>query len=97
MKKVRESLCISTDQLAEIWTVFAPIATILTYETIEEAVAIANGTRYGLGASVFGTHQDECYKVAQRLEVGMVAINDFASFYVCFLFVPHFHGLTWIL
>jgi acyl-CoA reductase-like NAD-dependent aldehyde dehydrogenase len=62
--------------------VFAPIATLITYESVDEAIALANGTRYGLGASVFGTHQDECYKVAKRLDVGMVAVNDFAVFYV---------------
>jgi hypothetical protein len=63
-------------------TVFAPIATLMSYENVDEAIAIANSTRYGLAASVFGTHQDECYKVAQKLDVGMVSINDFAVFYV---------------
>lgn len=63
-------------------TVFAPIAIILKYNTVEEAVDIANGTRYGLGASVFGPDQSLCLKVARRLECGMVAVNDFAVFYV---------------
>jgi acyl-CoA reductase-like NAD-dependent aldehyde dehydrogenase len=67
--------------------VFAPVALILTYETVQEAIEIANGTRYGLGASVFGPHQDECIKVAQRLECGMVAINDFGSFYLKYVYV----------
>lgn len=62
--------------------VFAPVATILTYETLDEAVELANNTRYGLGASVFGPDQDRCYQLAQRLECGMVAINDFAVYYV---------------
>lgn len=62
--------------------VFAPVALIMKYETIEEAIAIANGTRYGLGASVFGPDQEQCVKVARRLECGMVSINDFGVFYV---------------
>ena len=35
-------------------SVFAPIALLMPYETVEEAIELANGTRYGLGASVFG-------------------------------------------
>ena len=54
----------------------------MPYETIEEAIDIANGTRYGLGASVFGPDQDECLKVAKQLDCGMVSVNDFAVFYV---------------
>lgn len=54
----------------------------MPYETIDEAIEIANGTRYGLGASVFGPDQEECVKVAQRLECGMVSVNDFGVFYV---------------
>ena len=62
--------------------VFAPIATLMRYDTVEDAIEIANGTRYGLGASVFGPDQEECLRVAKRLECGMVSVNDFAVFYV---------------
>ena len=54
----------------------------MPYDTIEEAIQIANDTRYGLGASVFGPLQDVCVKVAKSLECGMVSINDFGVFYV---------------
>jgi acyl-CoA reductase-like NAD-dependent aldehyde dehydrogenase len=54
----------------------------MRYRTIQEAVDLANGTRYGLGASVFGPDQSLAVKVARRLECGMVAINDFGVFYV---------------
>ena len=64
--------------------VFAPVAVLMPYATIEEAIDIANDTRYGLGASVFGPDQDECLKIAKRLECGMVSINDFGTFYVSF-------------
>ncbi|KAI0828993.1 meiotic sister-chromatid recombination aldehyde dehydrogenase [Trametes gibbosa] len=60
---------------------FAPIALIMKYETTEEAISIANNTRFGLGASVFGPVRDECIKVAKRLQCGMVAVNDFGVFY----------------
>jgi len=54
----------------------------MSYETVAEAIDIANGTRYGLGASVFGPNQQQALKVAKQLECGMVSINDFAVFYV---------------
>jgi len=62
--------------------VFAPIMLVIPYDTVEEAVAIANGSRYGLGASVFGPDQRECVGVAQQLECGMVSINDFGVYYL---------------
>lgn len=62
--------------------VFAPIALVIPYDTIEEAIEIANETRYALGASVFGPDKYECLDVAKHLECGMVSINDFGSFYV---------------
>ncbi|OCH89541.1 meiotic sister-chromatid recombination aldehyde dehydrogenase [Obba rivulosa] len=61
---------------------FAPIALIIKYDTIEEAIALANGTRYGLGASVFGPDTEKCMYIAKQLECGMVSINDFGVFYV---------------
>ncbi|KAH9920227.1 meiotic sister-chromatid recombination aldehyde dehydrogenase [Epithele typhae] len=61
---------------------FAPIGLIIKYETVEQAIEIANSTRYGLGASVFGPVKDDCVKVAKRLHCGMVAVNDFGVFYV---------------
>jgi hypothetical protein len=64
------------------YSVFAPIAVLMPYETVEEAIEIANGTRYGLGASVFGPDQKQALKVAKQLECGMVSINDFGVFYV---------------
>jgi acyl-CoA reductase-like NAD-dependent aldehyde dehydrogenase len=63
-------------------SVFAPIALIMKYDSIQEAIDIANGTRYGLGASVFGPDQRLAVQVARRLTCGMVAINDFGVFYV---------------
>ena len=54
----------------------------MKYETVEDAIDIANGGKYGLGASVFGPDQEACLQVAKRLECGMVSVNDFGVFYV---------------
>jgi aldehyde dehydrogenase (NAD+)/betaine-aldehyde dehydrogenase len=53
---------------------FAPIAVVFVYDTLDEAVAIANNTRYGLNALVWG-RPEEAREVADRLRTGTVAIN----------------------
>jgi acyl-CoA reductase-like NAD-dependent aldehyde dehydrogenase len=55
---------------------FAPVMTVMPYDTIEEAVAIANSTRYGLGSAVFGNDRTECRQVAAAMKTGMVAVNE---------------------
>jgi acyl-CoA reductase-like NAD-dependent aldehyde dehydrogenase len=55
---------------------FAPVMTVMPYDTVQEAVAIANSTRYGLGSAVFGNDRTECRQVAAAMKTGMVAINE---------------------
>lgn len=55
--------------------VFGPVLPVVGYGEVSEAIEIANGLPYGLGASVFGEGA-EAVRVADRLEVGMVGIND---------------------
>ncbi|GHJ86665.1 hypothetical protein NliqN6_3067 [Naganishia liquefaciens] len=76
MADVTSQMDIATKEL------FAPVMNVIPYETVEQAIQIANGTRYGLGSAVFGNDRAECHSVAERLEVGMVAINDFGVFYL---------------
>ena len=59
--------------------VFAPIAVVMKVATVEEAIAVANDCRYGLGAAIFGADEERCLSVASRLDVGNVAINDFVK------------------
>jgi aldehyde dehydrogenase (NAD+)/betaine-aldehyde dehydrogenase len=53
---------------------FAPVAVVLAYDTVDEAVAIANSTRYGLNAVVWGD-PEQARAVAEQIESGTVAIN----------------------
>lgn len=62
--------------------VFGPILTMIKATSVENAISISNGTEYGLGNSIFGKNFQECNDIANRLESGNVAINDFATFYV---------------
>lgn len=54
---------------------FGPVVAIHVAGDVDEAVAMANGTRYGLGASVWGAPGPELDAIADRIEAGMVGIN----------------------
>uniref|UniRef100_A0A7S4SP01 Aldehyde dehydrogenase domain-containing protein n=1 Tax=Alexandrium monilatum TaxID=311494 RepID=A0A7S4SP01_9DINO len=58
---------------------FGPALPVLRYKTVDEAVARANNSEYGLGGSVWGDDLEEASKVALRLESGMTWINDHLS------------------
>ncbi|AWW75385.1 NAD-dependent succinate-semialdehyde dehydrogenase [Erythrobacter sp. KY5] len=57
---------------------FGPVAGIVPYDDIEEAVRIANSLRYGLAAYAFTASLDESHYLGKSLRAGMVAINHFA-------------------
>ena len=54
--------------------IFGPVLVVITYETEEEAVAIANDSPYGLDGAVFGSF-DKAYAVAKQIKSGNVHIN----------------------
>ncbi|MBP2479380.1 succinate-semialdehyde dehydrogenase/glutarate-semialdehyde dehydrogenase [Crossiella equi] len=56
--------------------IFGPVVLVFRAETEEEAVAIANDSPFGLGASVWGTDQERLLRVADRIESGMVYLNS---------------------
>ncbi len=58
---------------------FGPLLPILKFKTDDEAVRIANDTRYGLVASVFSHNSRHARAVAERLLAGTVMINDTLS------------------
>ncbi|KAG7662837.1 MSC7 [[Candida] subhashii] len=62
--------------------VFGPVLTMIKATDADDAVQIANNTVYGLGNSVFGSNFKQINEIANNLESGNVAINDFATFYV---------------
>jgi len=58
--------------------IFGPVLTVIGYDTVDEAVAIANDTPYGLAAYVSGTDPELVRKVASRLRAGQVGLNSAA-------------------
>ena len=55
--------------------IFGPVAPIVTVESTEQAIGLANDSEYGLISYVFARDQGEGIRVARRLESGMVAVN----------------------
>lgn len=55
--------------------VFGPVATVHGYSDVDQAVALANGTEYGLEAYVVGTDEDAAMAVARRIRAGGVKVN----------------------
>ncbi|KAF5452260.1 hypothetical protein F2P56_027279 [Juglans regia] len=62
---------------------FGPIMPIMKFSTDEEAVKLANDSKYGLGCAVFSGSQRRAREIASQIHCGVAAINDFASNYMC--------------
>lgn len=62
---------------AEIYKkeVFGPVAVVMTFETEEEVLALANDTEYGLMAGVFTRDINRALRISGKMESGVVGIN----------------------
>ncbi|QYX81793.1 aldehyde dehydrogenase family protein [Streptomyces akebiae] len=58
--------------------VFGPVLTVQSFDTEDEAVALANSTAYGLAAGLHTSDLARAHRVAARLEAGIVWVNDWA-------------------
>lgn len=56
--------------------IFGPVVSISKFSTLEEVVAKANDSSYGLSAAVFTEKISKAHKVARKLQAGMVFINS---------------------
>ena len=54
---------------------FGPVAMVFKVNSEEEALALANDTPYGLGASVYSTDREQAERFGEQLEAGMVGVN----------------------
>lgn len=58
---------------------FGPVVTIQPFDSVDEAITIANDSDFGLAASVWSTSIDRALGVARRLQVGLVSINSYSE------------------
>ncbi|MBC3134794.1 aldehyde dehydrogenase family protein [Staphylococcus warneri] len=56
--------------------IFGPVMSVITYNDVDEAIKIANDTKYGLAGYVIGNDKDTLHKVARSIEAGTVEINE---------------------
>jgi aldehyde dehydrogenase (NAD+) len=59
--------------------IFGPVLSVIAYDTEDEAIAIANDSKYGLHAAVIGTDIQRARRVASQLRAGRVVINGMAD------------------
>jgi acyl-CoA reductase-like NAD-dependent aldehyde dehydrogenase len=60
--------------------VFGPVVTVNAVDSLDEAIELANSTRYGLQAGIFTTRIDAAMKAAQELDFGGVIVNEAPTF-----------------
>ena len=70
---------IPRDSPAYFEELFGPVASIFTVATIDEAIELANATRFGLGSSAWTSDPAEQQQFIRDLEAGLVFINDMVA------------------
>ncbi|MGE0242123.1 MAG: aldehyde dehydrogenase [Parvibaculaceae bacterium] len=66
--------------LAEQEEIFGPVLVAMPFDTEDEAVAIANGTRYGLASGIWTGDQRRAMRLARRMRSGVVWLNSYNLF-----------------
>lgn len=57
--------------------VFGPVLSVLSFDTVEEAISIANAVDYGLSAGVWSRDFDTCMTIGRKVRAGTVWMNTF--------------------
>ncbi len=68
---------VTPDMRIAVEEIFGPVVVVIPFDTEAEAVEIANGTDFGLVASVYTADMERAMRVAGRLEVGAVFVNNY--------------------
>jgi len=60
--------------------IFGPVVCLTTFKTTEEALEIANDTKYGLGSAVWTRDAHEAYQMPRKIKAGRVWVNNYHSY-----------------
>jgi betaine-aldehyde dehydrogenase len=61
--------------------IFGPVLSIITFSTVDEAIQLANDTRYGLAASIWTRDIYQAHSLARRIRAGTLWINTYGAFF----------------
>ncbi len=77
---LRPTVLTDVDHTMDVMTkeTFGPIMPVMAFDSVEQAVALANATEYGLSAAVFAGTLDEAEAVGRQIDAGAVSLNDAA-------------------
>jgi len=64
--------------------IFGPVLVVIPYKDVDDAIAIANDSNFGLGGYVSGSDVDECRRVARKMRTGAIWINGGFDFHAPF-------------
>jgi len=56
--------------------IFGPVVSVITADSLEEAITVTNGIRYGLSASIFTQNLHTALQFVEEVEVGLVRVNE---------------------
>ncbi len=75
---IRPTVLAGVDHTMEVMTEesFGPVIPVMAYKDVDEAIRLANDTKYGLSASVIGPDMDEAIAVSQHINAGAISVND---------------------
>ena len=79
---IQPTVIANTDQTLKVSCeeVFGPVVTVNRYRTLEEALELANGTKYGLQAGIYTGSLETALRAAEELEFGGVMVNEAPTF-----------------
>jgi gamma-glutamyl-gamma-aminobutyraldehyde dehydrogenase len=59
--------------------IFGPVVVVLEFDDVDDAIAMANDTEYGLAATIWATDIDDALKLARGVRAGTVAVNGYSE------------------
>jgi aldehyde dehydrogenase (NAD+) len=70
---------VTNDMMVAREEIFGPVQSVIAFDDLEEAITVANDTRYGLSAGVFTSDVGAAHRIAARLDAGQVQVNRYTG------------------